>query len=225
MTDAKYTFVVEHLDPELGPWSALEYETIAKESQQTACHFILSSLPQSLLETQTLKDLAELGAQARTDSIETYFANKKERICLLDPAAKQELGPADAEDFDVFLFGGILGDDPPRDRTGELRKKGFNGRRLGPIQMTTDTAVRVTRKVVLEHIPLDKIQYVDFPELKLDEHEATQMPFRYVADDSGQPIMPTGMVDLIKADADKAFDDLEFVDEVEGVGNMGVTTS
>jgi ribosome biogenesis SPOUT family RNA methylase Rps3 len=37
------------------------------------------------------------------------------------------------------------------DRTSELRKKGFTGRRLGPVQMTTDTAVRVTRKVVLEH--------------------------------------------------------------------------
>ena len=34
------------------------------------------------------------------------------------------------------------------DRTSELRKKGFEGRRLGPKQMTTDTAVRVTRMVV-----------------------------------------------------------------------------
>jgi hypothetical protein len=33
------------------------------------------------------------------------------------------------------------------------------------------------------------------------------------------------MVDLIKADADKAFDDLEFIDEVEGLENMGVTES
>lgn len=31
------------------------------------------------------------------------------------------------------------------DRTSELRKKGYQGRRLGPVQMTTDTAVRVTR--------------------------------------------------------------------------------
>ena len=36
------------------------------------------------------------------------------------------------------------------DRTSELRKKGFEGRRLGPKQMTTDTAVRVTRMVVHE---------------------------------------------------------------------------
>lgn len=34
------------------------------------------------------------------------------------------------------------------DRTSELRKKGYAGRRLGPKQMTTDTAVRVTRMVV-----------------------------------------------------------------------------
>ena len=31
------------------------------------------------------------------------------------------------------------------DRPSELRKKGYEGRRLGPVQMTTDTAVRVTR--------------------------------------------------------------------------------
>jgi hypothetical protein len=36
------------------------------------------------------------------------------------------------------------------DRTSELRKKGFAGRRLGPKQMTTDTAVRVTRLIVQE---------------------------------------------------------------------------
>jgi hypothetical protein len=36
------------------------------------------------------------------------------------------------------------------DRTGELRKLGFEGRRLGKEQMTTDTAARVTRMVVGE---------------------------------------------------------------------------
>lgn len=36
------------------------------------------------------------------------------------------------------------------DRTSELRKMGFSGRRLGPLQMTTDTAVRVTRTVIQE---------------------------------------------------------------------------
>lgn len=56
--------------------------------------------------------------------------------------------------------------------------------------MTTDTAVRVTRIVVEEKTPLDKVPYLDFPELKFNEHESTQMPFRYVTGKDGKPIMP-----------------------------------
>ena len=46
------------------------------------------------------------------------------------------------------------------DRTAELRMKGFEGRRLGNMQMTTDTAVRVTRMIIqdksmLRPSPLD----------------------------------------------------------------------
>jgi ribosome biogenesis SPOUT family RNA methylase Rps3 len=211
------TFVVEHLDPELGPWSALEYKTIAQESRQAHCDFILSSVPKSLSVSDEFKNI---GAESRTESVEDYFSDRKDRICLLDPQATQELAPSDVDTFDIFLFGGILGDDPPRDRTSELRKKGFAGRRLGPKQMTTDTAVRVTRIVILEQKPLDAIPYVDFPELKLGEHESTEMPFRYVVDTSNQPIMPPGMIDLIKADADKAFDKLDFADEDEGLQSL-----
>jgi ribosome biogenesis SPOUT family RNA methylase Rps3 len=42
----------------------------------------------------------------------------------------------------------MVGDDPPRDRTGELRKLGFEGRHLKEVQMTTDTAVGVSKRVV-----------------------------------------------------------------------------
>lgn len=82
----------------------------------------------------------------------------KVRVCLLDPKAEKVIAPEDADKFDVFLYGGILGDDPPRDRTGELRKLGFEGRHLGEKQMTTDTAVGVTKKVIEDqgdyYIPL-----------------------------------------------------------------------
>ena len=40
----------------------------------------------------------------------------------------------------------MTGDDPPRDRTSELRSLGFPSRRLGPVQMTTDTALGVSRR-------------------------------------------------------------------------------
>lgn len=81
--------------------------------------------------------------------------------------------------------------------------------------MTTDTAVRVTRLVTLSKggqceckliilnmhanhnpssflltVPLEEIPYVDFPELRLNEHESTEMPFRYVKGEDGKPIMP-----------------------------------
>ena len=39
-------------------------------------------------------------------------------------------------------------------------------------------------------MPLQDIPYLDFPELQFDEHESTQMPFRYVKGDDGKPAMP-----------------------------------
>ncbi|KAE8147260.1 Alpha/Beta hydrolase protein [Aspergillus avenaceus] len=179
------TIVVEHLDHELGHWSALEYSCIARESYAAGSRFLLSSVPTSL---QMPEDLAATeGFQVEHRSIEEVFADRKSKVCLLDPAAQVELSPADGDNFEVFLFGGIL------DRTSELRRKGYAGRRLGPKQMTTDTAVRVTRMVVHEKVPLGDIQYIDHPEILINEHERTEMPFRYVKGDDAQPIMPPGM--------------------------------
>jgi ribosome biogenesis SPOUT family RNA methylase Rps3 len=140
------TFIVEHLDPELGPWSELEYLAIARETQDTNGSFILSSLPPTFKVPADLASNPAFTAEQR--GVEELYAANKSKVCLLDPSAAKDLSPEDGDTFDAFLFGGILGDDPPRDRTSELRKKGFEGRRLGPKQMTTDTAVRVTRIVV-----------------------------------------------------------------------------
>ncbi|OCL01842.1 DUF431-domain-containing protein [Glonium stellatum] len=203
--DAKI-FVVEHLDPELEAWSSLEYSAIASECSATGAKFLLSSVPEQLELPENLQQAKGLNIEHR--SIETVFADQKDRVCLLDPAASKELSPEDGDRFHVFLFGGILGDDPPRDRTSELRKKGYEGRRLGPVQMTTDTAVRVTRMIVQDRVPLEAIPYIDHPELKINKHESTEMPFRYVKGKDGQPIMPEGMVDLIKKDSERGFGDL-----------------
>lgn len=105
------TYVVEHLDPELGPWSALEYKTIAAESMQAGVKFVLSMVQIAIDLPAELRALPGLVVEHR--SVEKIFIDK-ERVCLLDPAAKEELSPHDGKAFDVFLFGGILGDDPPR---------------------------------------------------------------------------------------------------------------
>ncbi|KAF2732451.1 DUF431-domain-containing protein [Polyplosphaeria fusca] len=200
------TFVVEHLDPELEAWSSLEYYTIASECHNSGAKFLLSSVPKSLKLPANLQHVQGLTVETR--GIEDIYTDKKDRVCLLDPAASQDLSPEDGETFEIFLFGGILGDDPPRDRTSELRKKGYQGRRLGPVQMTTDTAVRVTRIVVQDKVAVEQVPYIDHPELKINKNESTQMPFRYVKGNDGRPIMPDGMLDLIKKDSEKSLDDL-----------------
>lgn len=100
-------FVVEHLDPELGPWSALEYACIARESHARNARFLLSSVPAELQMPEQLA--ATEGLEVEQRSVEEIFAEKKDRVCLLDPSAKTELSPDDGDQFDVFLFGGILG--------------------------------------------------------------------------------------------------------------------
>jgi ribosome biogenesis SPOUT family RNA methylase Rps3 len=107
MAQSGKTYVVEHLDEELGPWSELEYITIAKESQEQAANFCLSSVSPNLELPATLKNVQGFTAESR--SVEVLYAENKSRVCLLDPSATKELTPADGEKFDVFLFGGILG--------------------------------------------------------------------------------------------------------------------
>ncbi|SMR60792.1 unnamed protein product [Zymoseptoria tritici ST99CH_1E4] len=210
----KHTFIVEHLDPELEDWQSLEYNTISAESLASNSHFLLSGLTPSFDSASQLN----LPASSKTSqTVESLYPTPEDRqkVCLLDPKAEQDLSPEDGEKFDAFLFGGILGDDPPRDRTGDLRKLGFPGRRLGPEQMTTDTAVRTTRIVVQEGLKLSDIKYVDRPDVDiLDENgkplpnESISMPFKYVADKDGKPIMPEGMYELLASDADKGILDL-----------------
>ncbi|KAK2731947.1 Cell death protease [Myotisia sp. PD_48] len=151
-----YIYVVEHLDPDLGAWSALEYKSIAQELSDVGAEFMLTSVPDSVQLPPNLRSVQNIKIEPR--NVEEIFGSQKEKICLLDPAATVELSPADGDKFQIFLFGGILGDNPPRvpfpryqptkDRTSELRQKGYFTRRLGPKQMTTDTAVRVTSIVV-----------------------------------------------------------------------------
>jgi len=208
----RFTFVVEHLDAELEGWSTLEYSTIAQECRASNCAFILSSVPEALQLPPELRSLISSALIVEHRSIETLCAGEdhpftKETVCLLDPKAAQELSPSDAQQFSAFLFGGILGDDPPRDRTGELRAKGFPTRRLGPVQMTTDTAVRVTRTLILDQLPLESIPYVDYPEIKVNKHESVKMPFRYVKGNDG-PVMPNGMSELIASDSEKGIEGL-----------------
>ncbi|KAI9507092.1 DUF431-domain-containing protein [Russula earlei] len=131
-------------------------------------------------------------------------------VCLLDPKASEALTPADGDagQFAWFLFGGILGDDPPRDRTAELRALGFPTRHLGTVQMTTDTALGVTRRVVVDGVALEDIPYVDYPTIRFNARESVEMPFRYIKapGTKDEPLLPPGMKAHLYADLDQGFD-------------------
>lgn len=198
-------YVIEHMEDGFSDWVVLEYTQIAKDVGGE--NLILCSVKESVAVPPALRQLGIVITPLEVTqlaAVDPHFSIEK--VCLLDPGAKSALHCADAAEFSYFLFGGILGDHPPRDRTGELRKLGFEGRHLDKVQMTTDTAVRVTDKVLAKNVELDQIEYVDFPQIKFNEHESVEMPFRYVKGADGEPVMPLGMKDLIYADFDKSFD-------------------
>ena len=101
------TYIVEHLDEELGPWSELEYRAIAEETDRAGGIFCLSSLPPSFSVPGSLAALRSFTAETR--AVDEIFAVDTSRVCLLDPAAAQDICVEDGKEFDVFLFGGILG--------------------------------------------------------------------------------------------------------------------
>ena len=110
--------VVEHLDPELEEWQALEYKCIAEECRKSDMSFLLSGVQSA---TSVAKQLSLPSSNVTLQSVESsYDSNERQRVCLLDPKAEQDLSPQDGEIFDVFLFGGILGDDPPRGKSATL---------------------------------------------------------------------------------------------------------
>lgn len=217
-----YTYVIEHMEEDestpacLPPWVELEYCHMIKLAGASASvQFThLSANAGSSLESK----LSWLNGERKEDKLASYAVHSASilelllqknvplsKICLLDPKADKALQPGDKDEFGWYLFGGILGDDPPRDRTSELRRLGFPSRHLGPVQMTTDTALAVTKRVVDDGVPLNEIPYVDFPTIRFNARESVEMPFRYIREE-GEPVLPPGMRDLLHEDLNKSFE-------------------
>lgn len=201
-------YVIEHMEEGFSEWVILEYSQILREVGPD--NLVLTSLPESTTQKDIPQRLLDLGLQWTTKECVTLDGGLDcNRVCLLDPAAETDLVPEDKAKFDYFVFGGILGSHPRIDRTGILREKyGFAGRRLGALQMTTDTAIRVTQLIIEKQKKFDEIKFIDYPEIKFSQYESTEMPFRYVTDSKDEPILPEGMLELIKHDAEQSIDDL-----------------
>ena len=211
-------YIIEHMEDGFSEWVTLEYAQIIRDVG--ASKLILVSVSKDIGQKDIPKVLVEMGLQWTHKGLESVVEEfpdlklpplRPGNVCLLDPRAKEDLSVGDKKEFGYLLFGGILGDHPPRDRTSELLKLHpglLVGKRLGDKQMTTDTAIRVTQMIMRDLVPLNEIPFVDYPEFRFNKHEATEMPFRYVLDEkTNKPILPEGMLDLIKKDSQRSLDD------------------
>lgn len=165
-------FVIEHLEPQLWKWCKFEYENMSKIVGKQNILFTNIKRKNSFLES--------IGKTEKKRIFEIGLDQKK--FCILDPDAKEILTPEDAKKFDYFIFGGILGDHPPRKRTGpELSSfmPNVEKRHIGNLQMSTDNAV-LTTKMILDGKRFEEIEFVDSPELEMGKFRFLELPYRYV---------------------------------------------
>jgi len=177
-------FVIEHLEPKVFPWCKLEYAHISKWVGKSNLFFTNTSS----------RVLSKFGKVSRRSIKDIKF----ERACILDPESPITLTPVIAKKFDFFIFGGILGDDPPRDRTKtELTKflsyPSFN---LGKAQMSTDTAVIVT-KLICDGNKLEDLKFQEGIELDIANGESVCLPYKYLLI-KGRPLLAPGILDLLR---------------------------
>ena len=135
-------------------------------------------------------------ATTRQESITTLNLTN---ACVLDPDARTTLTPEEAKQFDFFIFGGILGDDPPQKRTfPELTSKlpKATARNLGKAQMSTDTAAYVTHQIVRGK-KLSDLKFQNTIEIQLDKNESTILPYQYVLVND-KPMISEELVNYIK---------------------------
>lgn len=181
-------FIIEHLEPKLWPWCIIEYKHISKTVGKKNVWF--TNIPRS-----QVKKLAPFG-KVFTQSIKSL---QIENACVLDPESNTTLSPINAAPIQYFIFGGILGDNPPKKRTTpELTQflpnaKSFN---IGKAQMSTDNAVYVTKQII-SGVQLEKIPFQDEIQIKINKIESTILPYRY-AIVNGKPFYSKELIKYLK---------------------------
>lgn len=178
-------FIIEHLDPKVWKWSLLEYEHISHHVGKKNLWF-----------TNVKNGAAQLKKLGKVFK-ESVTKLKPANACILESAGKQTLKPSDKK-FDYFIFGGILGDYPEVNKSHVILKglPKTTVRNLGKKQMSTDTAVFVT-KTILDGTPIAKIPFQNGIEIKISDKESIELPYTYMLRDN-KPHLPPGLVEMLK---------------------------
>lgn len=180
------TYIIEHLEPRLWKWCLIEYKHISELVGKQNCWFT----------NVRSKKLNEYGKTIFQSVTTLPLTN----ACVLDPEGKKALTPSEAQRFDYFVFGGILGNDPPEKRTAPELTTKFSYpveiRNLGTKQMSTDTAVAVVKEIV-DGKRLEELSFQEGIEIKLRRGESVQFPYRYLIK-NGKPLVSKELVDYLK---------------------------
>jgi ribosome biogenesis SPOUT family RNA methylase Rps3 len=168
----KPVFIIEHLEPEVFPWCRIEYLHISKTIGKENLWFC------NLKGKKGAASLTRHGRCIQESVVSLHLQN----ACVLEPEAPQLLTLQKAQQFQYFIFGGILGDHPPKKRTQEELSKflphlpKYN---LGKKQMSTDNAVLVVSEIAQQGRKLSSLRFQDGIEIKIDNVSSVQLPYRY----------------------------------------------
>lgn len=180
-------YIIEHLESKVWPWCLIEYENISRIVGKNNLWFTNIKRKNRALE--------KIGSVFK----ESIAKMNPKNACILDPEASRLLEPKEAKQFDYFIFGGILGDYPPRKRTTpELTSKIKNtaSRNIGKNQFSTDNAVFVTKEIV-SGVPLSKMKFIDTLAIKINDIESIDLPYCYPLI-KGKPQISQKLVKFLK---------------------------
>ena len=180
-------YIIEHLEPRVFKWCLTEYKNISKIVGKENLCFTNIKIKN--------RNLSRLGKQIKESVSELNLKNS----CILDPEAKQTLTPREAKKFDYLIFGGILGDYPPRKRTSsELTSKIKNteARNIGKKQFSTDNAVYVTKEII-SGVPLEKMKFQDNLTIQINDIESIELPYCYPII-NGKPQISKELIKFLK---------------------------
>jgi len=194
MKTGKQVYIIEHLEPKLFDWCIFEYENISKIVGKENLWFT------NLKSKNEAKKLEKFG-RVFSESVRDLklLKDNLKQACVLDPEAKKLLNTKDAKRFKYFIFGGILGDYPPRKRTKEeLTKflKNAIARNIGKEQMSTDNAVFTVARI-LGGKKFKEMKFKDGASIKINEFESIDLPYRYNLV-RGKPFISKKVVNYLK---------------------------
>jgi len=182
-------YIIEHLGPELFEWCLIEYEHISELVGKENLWFT------NLKTEENKKKLVKFGKTF----LESIKDMNLQNACVLDPESDKILEPSDC--FSYYIFGGILGDYPPKKRTKkELTKflPDFEARNIGKKQMSTDNAVYTVFQIAEKKRNFDNLKFKDKVSVKINDIESVELPYRYNLDEKGKIFMSSKIPDYLK---------------------------